>query len=538
MSGNAIDRQVIRLGIRVKLSSSGQQYLLEFFSLSLAALHSQPGFGEFLMKAILFLILRKPWCLVFFLFGFPVVSGSEPPNVLMISIDDLNDWVGCLGENEQTSTPNIDRLADRGVLFSNAHCQAPICNPSRTSLMLGLRPSTTGIYVNRPWFRLTKRNKNRTTMSQYFGEHGYKTLTAGKIYHASRVDKASFQVVGPRPGQRLSIDQQLVPDIASPSKLWDFGPQLYEERKFGDAVTATWAVEQIKKKHGQPFFMAAGFYRPHVPFYAPKCFFDSHPLSDIHTPDVKSDDCDDLPAAAIKLTEHEVPPPHDWFVRENQWKPAVQAYLAAVSFTDAQVGRLLDALDESPHAENTIVVLFSDHGFHLGEKNRWAKQSLWERSTRVPLIISVPDGLHARVCNSPVELLGIYPTLLELCGLPMLDDLEGVSLNPLLENPEAAWDHVAVTTYQQSNHAVRSKHHRYIRYADGSEELYDHRVDPNEWNNLAGRRGMADLIRQHAKHLPRVNVPEARIEVADSKKVEVRQTVRPSQKRKPSVRDK
>ena len=440
-------------------------------------------------------------------------TGNEPPNVLLISIDDLNDWVGCLGGNTQASTPNIDRLAERGVLFSNAHCQAPICNPSRTSLMLGLRPSTTGIYVNRPWFRLTKRNVNRTTMAQYFGDHGYKTITTGKIYHASRVDKASFQLVGPRPGQRLPIDEVLVPDIESTSKLWDFGAQKYEEQKFGDAVTASWAVKQIEKEHSKPFFLAAGFYRPHVPFYAPQRFFDSHPLRNVHTPDVKQDDCDDLPPAALELTDHTVPPSHAWFVEKNQWKPAVQAYLASVSFTDAQVGRLLDALDRSPHANNTIVVLFSDHGFHLGEKQRWAKQSLWERSTRVPLIISIPHGLQGQVCKRPVELLGIYPTLLQLCGLPARDDLEGVSLQPLLKDPDAAWHHVAMTTYQQNNHAVRSQHYRYIRYADGSEEFYDHRVDPHEWKNLAGQAEMAPLMKQHAAWLPHQNAVEARVSV-------------------------
>ena len=468
------------------------------------------------MKYIMLFSWRQQLSVLLLVFSVAWARGNETPNVLLISIDDLNDWVGCLGGNSQASTPHIDRLAERGILFSNAHCQAPICNPSRTSFMLGLRPSTTGIYVNRPWFRLTKRNVNRTTMSQYFGQHGYKTITAGKIYHGSRVDKASFQLTGPRPGQRLSIDERLVPDIGSSSKLWDFGPQVYDEREFGDAVTASWVIEQLRKEHAKPFFMAAGFYRPHVPFYAPQRFFDSHPLRAVHTPDVKQDDCDDLPTAALELTNLTVPPSHSWFVENNQWKPAVQAYLASVSFTDAQVGRLLDALDHSPHAHNTIVVLFSDHGFHLGEKQRWAKQSLWERSTRVPLIISLPNGLQGKTCKRPVELLSIYPTLLDLCGLPARDDLEGVSLKPLLNDPEAVWEHVAVTTYQRNNHAVRSQHYRYIRYADGSEELYDHRVDPHEWNNLAGHAGMSPLIKQHAAWLPHQNVLEARVSVKNS----------------------
>ena len=457
--------------------------------------------------------LRRSLFALLVLINMTAAVGNEHPNVLLISIDDLNDWVGCLGGHPQASTPNIDRLAQRGVLFTNAHCQAPICNPSRTSLMLGMRPSTTGIYVNRPWFRLTQRNAERTTLSQYFGEQGYETLTAGKIYHGSRVDQPSFQVVGPRPGQRLEIDACLVPDIGSRSKLWDFGAQTYDEQKFGDAVTATWAVQQLERAHKRPFFLATGFYRPHVPFYAPPRFFDAHPLGSVQTPEVKDHDRDDLPTAAFALTDNSTPPSHDWFVKQHQWKPAVQAYLASVSFTDAQVGRLLDALDKSPHANNTIVVLFSDHGFHLGEKERWAKQSLWERSTRVPLIISVPHGLRGKRCNRPVELLSLYPTLLELCGLPMRKHLEGISLNPLLEDPQSPWKHMALTTYQRNNHAVRSEHYRYIRYADGSEEFYDHRVDPHEWNNLASQPGVKPLIQQHADWLPTTNAPEAKIKI-------------------------
>jgi choline-sulfatase len=440
----------------------------------------------------------------------PAVCGADHPNVLMIAIDDLNDWVGCLGGHPQASTPNIDRLAGRGVLFTNAHCQAPICNPSRTSLMLGMRPSSTGIYLNSPWFRQTKANTLRVTMPQYFGQHGYQTLTAGKIYHGSRVDDDSFQTVGPRPGQRLKIDEQIVTDIGSKSKLWDFGPQKYSEDQFGDHVTASWAIEQLDKSRDKPFFLAIGFYRPHVPFYAPTRFFESRPLESVQRPIVKDTDRSDLPDAAIELTANKTPPSHDWFVSSQQWKPAVQAYLASVSFTDAQVGRLLDALDASPHRDNTIIVLFSDHGFHLGEKQRWAKQSLWERSTRVPLVISMPDGVRDQKCSSPVELLSLFPTLLDLCGLPQRDELEGASLQALLRDPTSAWEQPAITTYDRNNHAVRSERFRYIRYADGSEELYDHHVDSHEWNNLADDPQHSEVKREHAKWLPKVNVPGAK----------------------------
>jgi choline-sulfatase len=444
---------------------------------------------------------------------------AEKPNVLFIAIDDLNDWVGCLDGHPQAKTPNIDRLAKAGTLFTNAHCQAPICNPSRTSFMLGLRPSTTGVYLNSPWFRLTRANKDRITMSQYFAQHGYSTLTTGKIYHGSRVDKLSFQIVGPRPGQRSSRDRQVVKDVASKSKLWDFGPQTYPEEEFADFADATWAIDMLKQQSfDKPFFMAVGFYRPHVPFYAPTRFFDRFPLDTVQLPTSPDFDRADLPAAAIQLTANATPPPHAWFVEQHQWKPAVQAYLASVAFTDAQVGRLLDALETTKYADNTIIVLLSDHGFHLGEKKRWAKQSLWERSTRVPLIVSLPNGKHGTRCSRAVELLSLYPTLIELCGLPPKTDLEGLSIVPLLNDTASAWNRPAITTYQRNNHSVRSEHFRYVRYANGAEELYDHRIDRDELENLASDSSMQPVIAELKKWLPKINRPDSASEVKSKKR--------------------
>lgn len=455
---------------------------------------------------------HKPLALL--LLGLTLAASSaradHRPNVLLIAIDDLNDWVGCLNGHPQAQTPHIDALAKRGTLFSNAHCQAPICNPSRTSVMLGLRPSSTGIYRNRPWFRSTKRNRDRVTLPQYFREHGYETLTTGKIYHGSRVDEASFETVGPRPGQRhKKIDQRLVQIQGARSGLWDYGAQTYAEEKFADFVDASWAIEQLESKHDKPFFLAVGLYRPHVPWYAPQRFFKQRPLSDVILPVVRDDDRADLPDAAIQLTHNPTPPSHSWFVESGQWRAAVQAYLASTSFTDAQVGRLLAALDASPYAQETIVVLWSDHGFHLGEKQRWAKQSLWERSTRVPFIIRVPGEHQGQRCSKPVELLSLYPTLINLCGLPERNDLEGVDVSPLLRDTNADGDRPAITTYQHNNHAIRSEHFRYIRYADGSEELYDHRNDPHEWRNLAGDPKHQEILSAHAKWLPEKNVADA-----------------------------
>ena len=424
-------------------------------------------------------------------------------NVLLIAIDDLNDWVGCMEPDSQAVTPNIDRLSKRGVLFTNAHCQAPICNPSRTSLMLGLRPSSTGIYINKPWFRSFDKTKNRVTMAQHFKNFGYRTMAAGKIFHASKIDSLSFEDYGPRPGQISDQDKRIQKDSPSKSRLWDFGPQDYDEEEYSDFRVASWCVEQLKIEKKEPFFMAVGFYRPHVPMFAPRSYFESRPLDKVRLPKVKLDDRGDLPQAAIDLVYNTLPPSHDWFLKSDKWQKAVQSYHACVTYTDRQVGRVLDALDRSIYSDNTIIVLFSDHGFHLGEKQMWAKRSLWERSTRVPLIISLPDGIKGGLCSKPVELLSIYPTISELCGLPGRADLDGVSIKALINAPSSEWSHPAITTFKESNHSVRTEKYRYISYADGSIEFYDHTKDPNEWVNLSSDDRYRLMIKKHANMLNR-----------------------------------
>lgn len=439
------------------------------------------------------------------------LDAASRPNVLLIAIDDMNDWVGCLDGHPDASSPHLDRLAGRGVLFTNAHCQAPICNPSRTSIMYGLRPSTSGVYMNspRPW--TVPALQDRVTLPRHFAANGYRTFTTGKIYHGSGLPPGDFDVVGPRPGQRLKIDSRLVPVApGGASGLWDFGAQDYDEKLFQDHADATWAIEQMAKLGGEPFFMAVGFYRPHVPFYAPTRVVNEIPLDEIDLPEVKEGDRDDLPPIVDEVTAAPAAPRHSWFVESGRWKEAVQAYLACIRWTDEQVGRLLDALDAGPHKDNTIVVLYSDHGFFLGEKERWAKQSLWERATRVPFIISAPGMSQGTPCARPAELLSIYPTLIDLCGLPKRDGIEGVSLKPLLENPRADWPHMAITTHGKDNHAVRTETHRYIRYRDRSEELYDLRKDPHEWSNLAGNESLSGLKHDLAGFLPAANVEPAR----------------------------
>ena len=429
------------------------------------------------------------------------------PNVVLIAVDDLNDWVGALGGHPQAKTPNIDRLAARGMLFRNAHCQAPVCSPSRASLATGRLPSSTGMYFLTPSLAQEPSLQGCVTLTQRFAAEGYATYGVGKIHHGN--ERPFFQDYGggmggfgPRPKQKLSYP------IGHP--LWDWGAYPESDAQMPDTRVADWAIERLQRPHAAPFLLAVGFYRPHVPMYAPKPWFDLHPREATALPEVFADDRSDLSAYAKQLTIGLPAPRHSWFVEERQWQHAVQAYLASVSFVDACVGRVLDALEQSPHADNTIVVLFSDHGFHLGEKQRWAKRSLWETSTRVPLIIAAPQRAPG-ACAQPVSLLDIYPTLLDLCLVEPDAALDGHSLKPLLQDPEAAWPHHAITTFGPGNHAVRSRDWRYIRYGDGSEELYDHRSDPNEWHNLTAiadpPADLAEVLAAHRRALPKADAP-------------------------------
>ncbi len=433
-------------------------------------------------------------------------SSADKPNVLLIAVDDLNDWVSCMGGHPQAKTPNIDRLADRGILFTNAHCQGTMCNPSRISILWGMRPSSTGFYDNH--YAVNKEPSflaRHVSLPRHFEAGGYKTLTAGKVFHGGSPRQS--QVVGPRPGQWLQgRDRPVHEKPAGLHATWDFGPQHYDEANFVDHVVASWAVQQLEARHEKPFFLSVGFYRPHVPFFPPVRVYNT--LGDVRLPRVIENDWSDLSDAARKLTlSNKKIPTHDWMTGENRWQQAVHAYLACIRWTDEQIGRLLDALDASPHADNTIIVLFADHGYHLGEKERWSKFSLWERTSRVPFIISVPGRSNGKSAE-PVELLSIYPTLIDLCGLAPNADTEGVSLRPLLENLGGPWEHVAVTTLGRHNHAVRDERWRYIRYADGTEELYDHENDPDEWTNLASSPDLTEVLASLKMHLPKVNVEQ------------------------------
>ena len=450
----------------------------------------------------------------------PLASGNQPrPNVLFLAVDDMNDWVGCLGGYRgRVHTPHIDRLAQTGVLFTSAHCPSPKCAPSRAAIMTGLRPSQTGLYDNGHWWY--PNCPDVVTIPAHFRRHGYHVCGSGKIFHHTagnhppnqwddylplrfqndrwfRESRLNYPWTQPQPFPR-GYPFSGVDGLPHEN---DWGTLPIRESDYDDAKSVDYAVGFLSREHDKPFFLACGLFRPHLPWYAPADYFRLYPIDRVQLPDAPEDDLDDVPDAGREFSKAR----RSDFRRirhSNKWREAVQAYLASISFADAQLGRVLAALDSSPHAESTIVILWSDHGWHLGEKQHWHKSTLWEEATRVPLIIRAP-GHSPRICDPPVSLVDLFPTLVELCGLEWPGPLSGQSLVPLLDATPTDWPRPAVTEFRRGNAAVRSRHFRYIRYADGGEELYDHRSDPGERHNLAGRAELASVKATLAKWLPK-----------------------------------
>jgi iduronate 2-sulfatase len=434
-------------------------------------------------------------------FGFAAASASaaDPPrpkyNVLFIAVDDMNCSLGCYG-NPLVKSPNLDRLAWRGVRFDRAYCQFPLCSPSRTSLLTGLRPDTTQVFDLQKHFRTVL--PDVVTLPQMFRNHGYFVARVGKIYHYGVPgdigtngldDPASWeQRVNPR--GRDKDEENLLTNYTPKRGL---GSSLSFLRAEGtdqeqtDGIGAGAAVKFIEDNRDRPFFVAAGFYRPHCPYIAPKKYFDLYPLERITMPKEPADYLMLVPPPALASTV-----PWPWFgVTELQARESVLAYYAAISFVDAQIGRVLDALDRLHLADRTIVVFWSDNGYHLGEHGLWMKQSDFENSARVPVIIAAPQQkAKGKACLRTVELLDLYPTLAELCGLTPPPNLAGKSLKPLLDDPQAAWDKPAFTQVWRGSfpgYSVRTERWRYTEWDDGKRgtELYDYKTDPLEYHNLA-----------------------------------------------------
>ena len=437
------------------------------------------------------------------------------PDVLFIVVDDLNDWISLLDPEAPIKTPNLQRLARRGTLFTRAYCVSPACNPSRTAVLTGLRPSTSGVYGNRSDWR--RALPDRKTLMQRFMDAEYTVRGAGKIFHhhldGAFHDKDSFHDFQPMRPQTYP-PKKLNGASAYGSRNTDWGawPERIEDSI--DFRTASYVVDELGKPAGEkPRFLACGIFKPHSPFFAPGAYHEAY--RGIGLPERREDDWRDLPKGAVALMKNT-----KWFWRgmmkvdknsPGAYRDFIRSYAACAAFADAQIGRVLDALDASQRRDNTIVVLWSDHGFHLGEKDHIEKFALWEKSNRIPFIVVAPGVTPpGSRCDRPVDLTVLYPTLLELCGLDPDPTCDGVSIVPLLRDPKAEWNRPAVMTYRRGNHAVRDDRWRYIRYADGTEELYDHHVDSMEWENVATDPAREAVKKKLAHWMPKVNVPQVK----------------------------
>ena len=432
-----------------------------------------------------------------------VAADVSKPNVLFIVVDDLNHWVGHLGRNPQAKTPNIDRLAKMGVTFTRAYCAGPVCNPSRAAVFSGKRPGVTGVYDNQDnYLRVIKSSDSLITQ---FKNAGYETLGMGKIWHGGLgfADQwTSTGRGGGGGGERRKVEDRSIGPIK-------FGIMEGDDEGLPDTRIAAYGVAELTRKHDRPFFLALGFQKPHMPWNVPKKYFDLHPLESIELPPHRTNDLDDLPPAGVRMAR--TLGDHPKILASGRWKEAVQAYLAAISYLDAQVGRVLDAFDKSASATNTIICFWGDHGWHLGEKEHWRKFALWEEATRAPFIWVAPGVTRpGGICGRTVDFMCIYPTLCDLAGVPLPKHVEGANIRPLLADPKAAWDLPALTTFQPNNHAVRTERWRYIRYRDGGEELYDHDNDEYEWTNLASKPEYANLKKELSKFFPTQNQPKVK----------------------------
>jgi choline-sulfatase len=433
---------------------------------------------------------------------------SVPPNVLMICIDDLNDWVGFLGGHPQASTPHMDALAKGGVSFTNAHCAVPVCSPSRISVMSGIAPTTHGSYELGPKYEELPALNQVPTLQRYFKDHGYVTLSGGKVLHhdfggrlANDIDQSLGRQRGPRPQAPMNRP-------ADWSAAWDWGrfPETNEE--MADFQLAQHAAQALQQDFDKPFFMSVGFFRPHVPLYVPPEWFDLYDEATLDLAQSPENDLDDLPRHFLSINHYAAAPTHAEVLKHQKQRGLTQAYLASISFVDHCVGVVLEALNQSPYQDNTLVILWSDHGFHLGEKQHWAKRTLWQESTRVPLLIKGPGITADQTCVEPASLIDLYPTLVEFCGLPENRKNEGISLVPQLDNPETPREQPALTSSYFGNHSVRSRDWRLIVYDDGSQELYHHTADPRELDNLANDSDYDSVRLELEKWLPQKATPE------------------------------
>ena len=445
------------------------------------------------------------------------------PNVLFISLDDMNDWVEPLAGHAQAVTPQLDRLAHQAVTFTRNYAPSPGCNPSRSATLTGLHTYTSGMYSNYQEWRKVPELQQVKTIGQHFRSNGYYTAGAGKIFHYGQVDTLGWDdyypsIKNPMPEEAFpEVVPANMPAFKYMYNMFDWGGLPIADEEMGDFETVDYITQQLSKDHDKPFFLAAGIYRPHLPWYVPQKYLDKFPIETIRKPALMEDDTADLGPVAKEIITRGGNY-HKHVVAADQWENAIQGYLASIAFADAMVGRLLDALENSPYADNTIVVVWSDHGWQLGEKEHWRKFALWENVIRTVMMIKVPEGLekmpqgsaNGMATTNLTSLLDIYPTLVDLCNLSERNDFDGISLRSMLANPEEQVSRPVITTYDYGSYSIRYDHWHYIKYIDDSEELYNLDDDPEEWHNLASDEELADVKRQLAGFIPAnpIDLPE------------------------------
>lgn len=456
------------------------------------------------------MLARNLLLVVISLLHFHPVQAADKPNVLFLICDDLNCDVGCYG-HPMVKTPNIDALAAQGVRFERTYCQYPLCGPSRASFMTGMYPDQNLVRRNAIYIR--ERVPNVVTMSQMFRANGYFATRVGKIYHynvpkhigtSGHDDPYSWNATFNPRGRDVDDEDKifsLKPGNFGGTLSWLAADGTDEEQTDGLAATQTVKLLQQHAKKDQPFFLAVGLYRPHTPYVAPKKYFDMYPLADITVPTVPNGYLDTLPKPARQSISRKK---DQRDLADNLARQAIQAYYASITFADAQLGKILNALRETGLQKNTIVVFTSDHGYHMGEHGHWQKTTLFENAARVPLIISTP-GMKAvgRTATTPAEMVDFYPTLAELAGVTAPESISGVSLVPALTDPAFQARESAFTQYA-NGYSIRTPDHRYTEWGDdGSQgtELYDHQTDPTEMKNLADSPDHADLRARLSVHL-------------------------------------
>ena len=433
------------------------------------------------------------------------VNAQEKPNILFIAIDDMNDWTGFLGGHPETITPNMDKLAKKGVNFTNAHTSAPGCSPSRNALLYGVQPFKSGLYPFYEHDIHEQLMQEYTSLPRLLKENGYDTYGAGKIHHGTLKDAREWtDYLDTKPIKKRFREGEGY--VKGKNGKYSFRPTLNPDEEHIDHQIASYGIEKLNEKHDKPFFLAVGIVKPHLPFDAPARFFDALP-DDITPPEMIDNDSDDIPAVGKSLQKKGE---FNHYKSKGVWNDVRKSYLACISWADYNIGRVLDALENSEYANNTIVILWSDHGYHLGEKQTFKKFTLWEEATKVPFIIydtrtkKVQKGTNY---SEPVSLINVYKTIADYTQISTPEYVDGESLAPIVKDQSVRLEAPTIIAWGRGNYSVRTKDYRYIRYFDGGEELYNHLNDPNEWNNLANDIEFTELKTELKAHLPQHEKP-------------------------------